>query len=281
MTKIITQQPVINPQITQIPLSSPAAPFSVGASTFTLPNISNNVTVQALLQSFQKQAKTAQQPFHINLATLQQQIQQQFQQQEIPETSNNQEISLNNESSNNGPTVKETEENKLKKREITTKKKLANGGTETDELQKKKKKLAAEVISSLSPLITHQSDPPKPNKTEENVEDNEVVTAEEPKRKVGRKPLNKTLITTTVVGNDANKSNDENLKRISELESQLTKLRKQLNAEKNKFNIQKKKLEKAQSDLEKSMDAIQIVQIDLSCQKSDNNNLIAENIALK
>lgn len=67
---------------------------------------------------------------------------------------------------------------------------------------------------------------------------------------------------------------------------------------------QKKRIERLQADLEKSQDAIQLVQIDLACQvganshnfpadysvesppfsllqRTDNNNLTAENIALK
>lgn len=119
------------------------------------------------------------------------------------------------------------------------------------------------------------------------------------KGKPGRKPLNAspkeepvtaksvsvaaaaTTTTTTFTSKALQTAKEEDAKKVAELEAQLGKLQKQINAEKNKFNAQKKKLEKVQSELEKSADAIQIVQIDLSCQKADNNNLIAENIALK
>lgn len=237
-------------------------------TTFTLPNIPNNVTVQTLLQTLQQQAKKSQQPFQIQLATLQQQIQQQqLQQQETPDSSS-QDIVLNIEPSNN--TSIKLEESKIlsKKRPMTNKKLPTN--SEIDEPSKKTQKLSIEALPT-----NHQED-----KTEKSVENNKTNT--ESKKKVCRKLLNKPVVENEVKTTSANKkSNDEDLKKIFDLESQLTKQQKQLNAEKNKFNMQKKKLEKVQNDLEKSLDAIQIVQIDLSCQKADNNNLISENIALK
>lgn len=69
--------------------------------------------------------------------------------------------------------------------------------------------------------------------------------------------------------------------RIEDLEAQLKKLNKQLLTEKNKAATQKKRADKALSDLEKASDSIQLLKIDLACQKTDNNTLIAENIALK
>lgn len=78
-----------------------------------------------------------------------------------------------------------------------------------------------------------------------------------------------------------NNSREKDLQKISELEKELAKCQKQLNAEKNKVFAQKKKLDKLQSELEKSSDLIQLVQIDLACQKTDNNSLSAQNITLK
>lgn len=74
---------------------------------------------------------------------------------------------------------------------------------------------------------------------------------------------------------------EKNPQKILELEKELAKCQKQLNIEKNKFIAQKKKLDKLQLELEKSSDQIQLVQIDLACQKTDNNCLVAQNIALK
>jgi FtsZ-binding cell division protein ZapB len=65
------------------------------------------------------------------------------------------------------------------------------------------------------------------------------------------------------------------------VESQLRKANKQLAAEKNKWTSQKKRADKLQGELDKALDSIQLLQIDLACQKTDNNNLIGENIALK
>ena len=68
---------------------------------------------------------------------------------------------------------------------------------------------------------------------------------------------------------------------MQDLESQLHKANKQLATEKNKWTSQKKRADKLQGELEKALDSIQLLQIDLACQKTDNNNLIGENIALK
>jgi FtsZ-binding cell division protein ZapB len=68
---------------------------------------------------------------------------------------------------------------------------------------------------------------------------------------------------------------------LQEVESQLRKANKQLAAEKNKSTSQKKRADKLQGELDKALDSIQLLQIDLACQKTDNNNLIGENIALK
>lgn len=68
---------------------------------------------------------------------------------------------------------------------------------------------------------------------------------------------------------------------LQEVESQLRKANKQLAAEKNKWTSQKKRADKLQGELDKALDSIQLLQIDLACQKTDNNNLIGENIALK
>uniref|UniRef100_A0A914HYZ9 Multifunctional methyltransferase subunit TRM112-like protein n=1 Tax=Globodera rostochiensis TaxID=31243 RepID=A0A914HYZ9_GLORO len=51
--------------------------------------------------------------------------------------------------------------------------------------------------------------------------------------------------------------------------------------ERNKLTGQKKRADKLQTELDKSLDSVQLLQIDLACLKTDNNNLIAENIALK
>ena len=61
----------------------------------------------------------------------------------------------------------------------------------------------------------------------------------------------------------------------------MRKTNKQLVTERNKSAALKKRAEKLQTELDKALDQIQLLQIDLACQKTDNNNLIAENIALK
>uniref|UniRef100_A0A915DXY1 Uncharacterized protein n=1 Tax=Ditylenchus dipsaci TaxID=166011 RepID=A0A915DXY1_9BILA len=217
----------------QMPMGT--APTTHFPTTFTVPfanmNLSaitgqgitlpNNLTVQALLQSIQQQAKK---------------IQMVQQQETLPDSSSQDIISHHQDFSSNLAPMSVSSAQTAKKRQPAKK--------------KTKKIVSAEAASKLE-----TSTPVAQPKAEVT---NALAADKKPNKKA---------------------RNWGNRRILSKVSSASAKSK--WPPKKNKFSNQKKRMEKLQSDLEKSADAIQLVQIDLACQKTDNNNLTAENIALK
>ncbi|KAI1726511.1 hypothetical protein DdX_03232 [Ditylenchus destructor] len=257
-TKIIGQS---SPhQITQIPIATAQYPFAMPFATINIPGmpaqgitLPTNITVQALLQSLQQQAKKTQ--FHLQP------------QQETPDSSQD---------------VPSTQQQQQEPQNA-----LQTGIVPQSATVKKRAPAKKKTVEKVAvPETSKKPVKSEPAVTKTDVEESKLTAplekakaspkATKPKGTAAKQKASAESETKAV-----QEANDENLKRIAELESQLSKAQKQLAAEKNKFINQKKKLDKVQADLEKNADAIQLVQIDLACQKTDNNNLTAENIALK
>lgn len=289
-TKIMTSQPQQPSQTVQMPST---IPLQVGGQfPLTLPihgNVlgnfslsglpsqainlqSGSVSVQALIQSLQQQVKQQQQPPPQHSSS---QLEPDSSSQDAQPT-----ISSPHIPPASGPAMVAA---------MTTGAKQTSKSRKRPAAPKSKQEKIHDKVAMKQPATEPKSEkmtsPQQQSQQQPKQETPQETTQTHAYQKVSRLPTKKpkveatTTSTQNIVIKDGIKSVDG--EKMADLESQVKKLQRQLSAEKNKSLAQKRKLEKLQGEYNKASDSIQLLQIDLACQKTDCNNLSAENIALK